>query len=85
MKARMASDAVDRKKIREKLQDSIDPLDPSSHSHDDLVHVVSGRITTDPTVNVHESVSIGTEMMKQYESTWPDGFHDTLPKKVHIH
>ena len=83
MKARMASDAVDRKKIREKLQDSIDPLDPSSHSHGDLVHVVSGRITTDPTVNVHESVSIGTEMMKQYESTWPDGFHDTLSKKVH--
>lgn len=72
MKARMASDAVDHKKIREKLQDSIDPLDPSSHSHGDLVHVVSSRITTDPTVNVHESVSIGTEMMKQYESTWPD-------------
>ena len=21
-------------------------------------------------------------MMKQYESTWPGGFHDTLPKKV---
>ena len=31
-------------------------------------------------MNVHEAV--GTEMMKQYESTWPGGFHATLPKKV---
>ena len=32
-------------------------------------------------MNVHEAVAIGTEMMKHYESTWPGGFHDTLPKK----
>ena len=82
MKARMTADAADRSKIREKLQESIDPLDPSSHPHGNLVQIVSGRIESDPTVNVHESVSIGTEKMKQYESTWPDGFHDTLPKKV---
>lgn len=54
MKARMESDAVDCKNIREKLQGSIDPLDPSPYSYGDLVHVVSGRITTDPTVNVHD-------------------------------
>ena len=34
------------------------------------------------TVNVHEAVAIGTEMIKHYERTWPGGFHDTLPKKV---
>ena len=43
---------------------------------------MSGRIATDPTVNVDEAVAIGTETMKHYESTWPGGFHDTLPKKV---
>ena len=43
---------------------------------------MSGIIATDPTVNVHEAVAIGTEMMKHYESTWPGGFHDTLPKKA---
>ena len=43
---------------------------------------MSGRIPTDPTVDVHEAVAIGTEMMKQYESTWLGGFHDTLPRKV---
>ena len=33
-------------------------------------------------MNVREAVAIGTEMMKHYESTWPGGFHDTLPKKL---
>ena len=36
-------------------------------------------------MNVHEAVAIGTEMIKHsYESTWPGGFRDTLPKKVRI-
>ena len=82
MKAQMTSDATDRSRIRHKLQESIDPLNPSAHSDGNIVQIVSGRIATDPTVNVHEAVAIGTEMMKHYESTWPGGFHDTLPKKV---
>ena len=60
----------------------IDPLAASTHSDVNIVQSVSGRIATDRTVNVHEAVAIGTEMMKHYESTWPGGFHDTLPKKV---
>ena len=62
--------------------ESIDPLDASTHSDGNTVQIVSGRIATDPTMNVHEAVAIGTEMMKHYESTWPGGFHDTLPGKV---
>ena len=83
MKARMTPDSTDRSKIRHKLQESIDPLDASTNSDGNIVQIVSGRIATDPIVNVHETVAIGTEMMKNYESTWPGGFHDTLPKKVH--
>ena len=45
-------------KIRHKLQKSIDPLDVSTHSDDNIVQIVSGRIATDPTVNVHEAVAI---------------------------
>ena len=82
MKARMTSYATDRSKIRHKLQESIDPLDALTNSDGNIVQIVSGRIATDPTVNVHEAVAIGTEVMKHYESTWPGGFHDTLPKKV---
>ena len=82
MKARMIADATDRSKNRHRLQESIDPLDASTHSDGNIVQIVSGRIAVDLTVNVHEAVAIETEMMRQYESTWPGGFHDTLPKKV---
>ena len=82
MKARMTADATDTSKIRHKLQDSIDPLDSSTHSDGNIVQIVSARIATDANVNVHEAVAIWTEMMKHYESTWPGGFRGTLPKKV---
>ena len=75
MKARMTAEAMDRSKINNYRSRSI-------HSDGNTVPIVSGRIATDPTVDVHEAVAIGTEMMKQYESTWPGGFHDTLPNKV---
>ena len=79
----MTADATYRSKIRHKLQESIDPLDSSTRSDGNIVQIVSGRITTLAIVNVHEAVAIGTEMMKHYESTWPGGFRDALPKKVH--
>ena len=36
-----------------------------NHPHGNLVQIVSGRIAPDPTVNVHESVSMATEIMRQ--------------------
>ena len=75
MKARMTPEATDRSKINNYRSRSI-------HSDGNTVPIVRGRIATDPTVNVHEVVAIGTEMMKHYESTWPCGFHDTLHHKV---
>ena len=82
MKAQMTADATDGSKIGHKLQESIDPLDAATHLDGNIVHIVSGRITTDPTVNVHEGVAIGTQKMKHYEITLPGGCHDTLHKKV---
>ena len=82
MKGRMTADFTDRSKIRRKLQESIDPLDASTHSDGNIVEIVSGRINSDPTVIVHEAVAIGTQKMKHYEIALPGGFHDTLPKKV---
>ena len=69
MKARMKADGTDRSKSRQQLQKPIDPLDSSTHSDVNIVQIVSVRIATDPTVNVHEAVSIGTETMKHCEST----------------
>ena len=65
----MKADASDRSIIRQQLQKPIDPLDSSTHSDVNIVQIVSGRIATDPAVNVHEAGSIGTEMMKHCEST----------------
>ena len=71
----MKADATDRSKIRQQLQEPIDPLDSSTHSDVNIAQIVSGRIATDPTVNVHEAVSTGTEMMKHCESTM---FHPAM-------
>ena len=66
MKGRMKADATDRSKIRQQLQQPIDPLESSTHSGVTSFQIVSGRIATDPTVNAHE---VGTEVMKHCEST----------------
>ena len=42
MKARMTADATDKSNIRHKLQESIDPLDASTHSDVNIVQIVSG-------------------------------------------
>ena len=82
MKGRMISDANDRSKIRLKLKQSVDPLAPSTHNKDSLIHIVSGRLITEDTVNVDNALSIGKQAMKDYESKWPESFYDTLPKLV---
>ena len=69
MKAWMTANATGRSNIRHKLHESIDPLDASTHSDDNVVQIVSSRIATGPTVSVHEAVVIGTEMTKRCEST----------------
>ena len=58
IKARRKAGATDRSNIRQQLQEPIDPLDSTTHSVVNIVYIVSGRIATDPTVNVHEAVSI---------------------------
>ena len=56
--SRIATDATDRQKIREKLVTCIDPLKPDSHPPGSLVNIVTGRISP-ASVNVDESVQLG--------------------------
>ena len=44
--------------------------------------ITSGRIATNPAVNVHKALSIGTVTTKHYKSTCPGGFQDALLKKM---
>ena len=77
---RMTSDASDRQKIKEALQNYIDPLatdtDPSG-----VLNVVTGLHATDK-VNANESIKIGREQMTEFESGWPTSFNKTLTKNV---
>ena len=84
----MKADATDKSKIRQQLQELIDPLDESTRSDVNIVQIVSGRIAADSTMNVHEAVSICTEMMKHCEITPPkqsacdDNHKETHPSRT---
>ena len=58
----------------------IDPLNPSSHPFN-IVSIVSGKIADDA-VNAQDAVSIGTEALEEQERQWPEGFRNTISRKV---
>ena len=82
MKGRMILDEADRSLLRKKLENSIDILDPAHHSQDGLVNIVTGKVTTDPKVNVHKSAEEGRRLMEKFESSLPGGFYETIPRTV---
>ena len=76
----LLSDAKDQENIRKKLELCIDPLNLSSHPSN-IVSSVSGKVADDA-VNAQDVVLIGTEAMKEHERQWPEGFRNTVWKKV---
>ena len=76
MKACMAADEADRKKLREKIRSHVKPMDPKGHPAT-LFNVVTGKLA-DPKVNVQDAVRLGKECTKDYQRKLPDGFHDTI-------
>ena len=77
---RVSADNVDRQKLMSKMENVIDPLDPSQHPPS-IVNIVTGRIAPD-SVNVDNAIAIGTKQLKEFESALPEGFHNTISKKV---
>ena len=57
MKGRINKDETDRSILRTKLETSIEIFDPFRHSKG-LVNIVSGKVITDPGVNVYERFRI---------------------------
>ena len=45
------------------------------------VNIASGQVA-DNTVNAQDAVAIGTKTMQEFEKGWPEGFRNTIPKKV---
>ena len=81
MEARIKADADDRKALGDKLELSIDPLDPSQYP-DGLVNIVTGKVVSHPLVNVENAVEIGKSQMQSFVTSWPEGFHDTIQKTI---
>ena len=59
MPGRIKSDAHDRNALREKIELSIDALDPEQHQ-DGQVNVVTGKVVVHPSVNVNNAAILGT-------------------------
>ena len=78
MPGRMASDAKDKGNMQ--LEMCIDPLNSDNHP-DGIVNIVTGRIAPNA-VNIDNTVAMGKEQMKQFETGWPKTFYEPLSNKV---
>ena len=83
MPARLQSDADDRKKIRHKLAQTLNPLNESLDQKK-IVNVSSGFINCDDKVNVEEAVSIGQKQLISFIERLPVVFHEKLSSQVTI-
>ena len=54
------ADAADRMRIREAISTCIDVFENDKHQVKSLVDIFSGRVVDEATVNVHNSLQIGT-------------------------
>ena len=77
----MEPDEVIRNKLKDKISNVIDPLDPSKHPNGQLLNIVTGRITPEK-VNVDQAVELGTKQMKEFEESLPGGFRNSISKTL---
>ena len=81
MPSRIKADTKDRETLREKLELIIDPPDSEQHQ-EGLVNAVTGKVVCHSSVNVNNAIMVGKKQMETFEQSWPEGFHDTIPRKV---
>ena len=60
---RIETDATDRNALRDKMDVSIDPVDPDQHPDDGLINIVTGNVVSDPKVNVDKAITIAISEM----------------------
>ena len=79
--SRINRDGHDCQSMRATLESRIDPMNPVIHAAGCLINISNGQIVQ-PNVNVDRALEVGREQLKQFEASWPDGFHNTLSKQV---
>ena len=75
-KARIQADISDRMKLRERINQCIDPLDPADHSIT-LFNIVSGKLVAE-SANVQSGLQIGKDCMRAYENKLPQHFYNKI-------
>ena len=79
--ARTIAAIKDRNALKRTLQLCAHPFDITSHDPSVLMNIYTGEISPDKS-NVHKSVEIGNEQMKEFQGSLPEGLYATLTKKV---
>ena len=79
--ARMKSDEVDRRALRDKLAMCIDPLNTEEHPRG-LVNIVTGEVMTNDAINVDQTVDLGKKQLEEFEAGWPENFHTPVKTTV---
>ena len=79
--ARMKSDEVDRRALREKLALCIDQLNTEEHPRG-LVNIVTGEVMMNDAINVDQTVDLGKRQLEEFEAGWPENFHTQVKTTV---
>ena len=79
--ARMESDEIDRRALRDKLDMCIQPLNAEEHPSG-LVNIVTGEVALNPDINVDQAVELGKSQLQAFEASWPESFHAPLKNNV---
>lgn len=78
---RINSDSQERQSLHLTLSECIDPMDPDSHPDGALINVVAGFISP-ANVNIDTALTKGLEQLETFESSWPEGFYNTIKGQV---
>ncbi len=81
-KSRIKSNVKDRHDIRVKMAQCIPPLAQQQHPEGYLVNIVTGRVQSSATVNVHKSVEIGSKQSREFTEDLPEGFHHKIERRI---
>ena len=75
------TEAQDRQSLRVTLQECIDPMNLDSHPDGALLNIVTGAVAPQD-VNIDRAVMLGQEQIETFESSWPEGFYNTIKRQV---
>ncbi len=70
-------DADDRTRVCDELKKHSHPLQPTSPS---LYNIINGKVAG-ASVNVHDALQIGEDMLLNFRLSLPGGFHAPLKKQ----